>query len=152
MMRGREFETDERLHKKPAENDARLCCLLVDFLAEHLTDISRVFDGDLQQALILAVLGRMHLRASISGQWRDIDPPPTMTASWLAGTTAIPRQTVRRKLLAMKAMGWLEQDDQQAWRLVTRDGRSVASVALGGLDARGIHRAMRLAGAFRSAS
>ena len=150
MTRVREFETGERLHKNPAKDDVRLCCLLVDFLAEHLTDISRVFDGDLQQALILAVLGRMHLGARISGQWRNADPPPTMTASQLAETTAIPRQTVRRKLLAMKAMGWLEQDDQQAWHLVMRSGRSAASLALSDLDARGIHRALRLAAAFRS--
>jgi hypothetical protein len=152
MTHSHHFETSERLHKKPAKNDTEPNWALSDFLAEHLADMSRVFGGDLQQALILAVLGRTHLVANINGPWRDIDGSPTMTASQLAETTAIPRQTVRRKLLAMKALGWLEQDDQQAWRLAMRGGRSAAFVALRGLDARGIHRAMRLAGILRGSS
>jgi IclR helix-turn-helix domain len=152
MAPSHEFETSERPHKKAAKNDARPSWALSDFLAEHLADMSRVFGGDLQQALILAVLGRTHLVASVSGRWRDIDPSPAMTASQLAEATAIPRQTVRRKLLAMKALGWLEQDDKQAWRLAMRGGRSAASVALRGLDARGIHRAMRLAGVLQGSS
>jgi DNA-binding IclR family transcriptional regulator len=95
------------------------------------------------------VLCRMHLVGSVNGRWWDTDRPPTMTASELAETTAISRQTVRRKLLAMRALGWLEQDDRQAWRMVTRSGRCAASVALRGLDRRGIHRAIRLAEAFQ---
>lgn len=152
MVHSHRSKTAERPHKRSARNEARLGGLLIDFLADHLADISRVFGGDLQQALILVVLGRMHPVAVVGSRRRDVHPPPPMTASQLAETTAIPRQTVRRKLLAMKALGWLEQDDQQAWRLVMSGRRSAASVALHALDARGVHRAMRLAGAFQNAA
>ncbi len=30
----------------------------VEFLTEHLADVSRAFDGDLQEMLVLAVIGR----------------------------------------------------------------------------------------------
>lgn len=116
-----------------------------DFLAEHLIDLSRAFDGDMQQMLILAVLGRMHLRARLLGAWAPPAPPPSISASRLAELTAIPRQTVRRKLLAMKAKGWIDQDPGQAWRLTMRDGRSNVLCSLGGIDARAIGRATRLA-------
>ena len=35
----------------------------VEFFTEHLADVSRAFDGDLQQAMILAIVGQVRLRA-----------------------------------------------------------------------------------------
>lgn len=118
---------------------------LQEFLTECMIDLSQVFDGDLQQALILAVLARVHIGARMSGAWASPDPPPSMTASRLADLTGIPRQTVRRKLLDMKAKGWLEQDQQHAWRLAMRDGYSNVLFCLADIDVRGINRAIRLA-------
>lgn len=117
-----------------------------EVLTEHLIDLSQVFDGDLQQALILAVLGRLHLRALIAGACVPPARPPAISASGIAALTAIPRETVRRKLLTMKKKHWLDQDDRQAWRLTkARDGRSNALISLLDIDARGIERATRLA-------
>ena len=124
---------------------------LHEFLTEHLIDLSQVFCGDLQQVLILAVLGRMHLDARISGAWVPPAPSPSISASRLSELTAIPRQTVRRKLLEMKLKGWLDQDQRRAWRLTIQDGYSRALLSLGDIDTRGINRAIRLAGLFRGA-
>ena len=120
------------------------------FLTEHLIDLSRVFGGDLQQMLILAVLGRMLLDARMSGAWAPPVPPPSISASRLSDLTAIPRQTVRRKLLEMKAKGWLDQDQRRAWRLVILNGRSNAYRSLSDIEARGVSRAIRLARSFRA--
>nr|WP_294548815.1 hypothetical protein [uncultured Rhodopila sp.] len=122
-----------------------------DFLTESLIDLSQVFNGDLHQMLILAVLGRMHIGARISGAWEPPAPPPSMSASRLSDLTAIPRQTVRRKLLDMKAKGWLVQDDRQEWRLAMQDRMSNAHRFLADIDARGIDRAIRLARLFHGA-
>lgn len=135
----------ERAGAPRSLDEARFRRHLHEFLTEHLIDVSQVFNGDLQQMLILAVLGRMHLRARISGAWAPPAPPPSISASRVAELTAIPRQTVRRKLLDMKAKGWLVQDQHHAWQLVVRNGRSNAHVSLGDIDARGINRSIRLA-------
>ena len=122
-----------------------------EFLTEQLIDLSQAFNGDLQQMLILAVLGRMHLGARRSGAWAPPAPPPSISASRLSDLTAIPRQTVRRKLLEMRAKGWLEQDQHRAWRLTIRDGCANARRSLADIDTRGINRAVRLARLFPGA-
>ena len=124
---------------------------LREIVTVELIDLSQVFSGDLHQMLILAVLGRMHIGARISGAWEPPAPPPSMSASRLSELTAIPRQTVRRKLLDMKAKGWLVQDDRQEWRLAMQDGTSNAHRFLADIDARGIDRAIRLARLFHGA-
>jgi hypothetical protein len=35
----------------------------VDFLTEHLAELSRTFDRDFQEMLVLAIIGQVHLRA-----------------------------------------------------------------------------------------
>lgn len=97
------------------------------FLTEYLIALAQAFDGDLEQALILATLGQAQLSEPTTEPDRSA---PCLTASAIAAMTAIPRQTVRRKLLVMQASGWVEQDDHRAWRLVLRDGRAVASSEL----------------------
>jgi hypothetical protein len=122
-----------------------------EFLTEQLIDLSQAFNGDLQQMLILAVLGRLYISARMNGAWAPPEPPPSITASRLSGLTVIPRQTVRRKLLEMRAKGWLEQDQRQAWRLAMRDGYSNACRSFSKIDERGIARAIRLAQLFYGA-
>jgi hypothetical protein len=122
-----------------------------EFLTEQLIDLSRAFNGDLQQMLILGVLGRLHVSTRMNGAWAPPAPPPSISASRLSDLTAIPRQTVRRKLLEMRAKGWLEQDQRQAWRLAMRDGCSNACRSLAEIDERGVARAIRLAQLFYGA-
>lgn len=83
----------------------------VDFFAEHLSDVSRVFRGDLQMAVLLAIIGQVTLQAITVARrtGRPIeDMPPErrgITTHRLADATGIPRETVRRKLARMEELG-----------------------------------------------
>ena len=115
----------------------------VQFITEHLADCSRVFRGDLQEMLVLAVIGQ-HAMDEMLGARADKGPRSGgsgMSASRIADVTGIPRETVRRKLRSLAGRGWVEQHRSSSWRLVFKDGRSVAGVQLAELDARGIERA-----------
>jgi DNA-binding IclR family transcriptional regulator len=58
--------------------------------------------------------------------------------------TAIPRQTVRRKLALLQQRGWVEQLPDNSWTLRHRDGISGARVDLAEVDQRAIDRVARL--------
>ena len=123
----------------------------VEFLCAHLADCSRVFGGDLQQMLVLAVIGQVHLRSYLDAaadgsiQPRDIPDRPAITASRLADVTGIPRETVRRKLTLLERRGWIEKTREGAWRLVMEDGSAPARSDLQGLDGRTTRRFAELA-------
>lgn len=91
----------------------------VNFLVEHLTDLSRSYGGDFQQVLVLAVLGQRRLNVLRSLPSRDmLEPAKTaITASRLADVTGIPRETVRRKLELLQRRGWVTQGADGAWLL-----------------------------------
>jgi DNA-binding MarR family transcriptional regulator len=120
----------------------------VEFLTEHLSDVSREFGGDLQEMLVLAIIGQMHLRAVIDTQTGSVasqqirQNPPQITASRIADASGIPRETVRRKLAKLGKRGWIEQGADGAWRLVVGEtsARARARDDLFGLDSRGIAR------------
>jgi DNA-binding MarR family transcriptional regulator len=126
-------DTDRRvefLAQKFAEDYPSYQYAFVEFLVAHLTDIAKAFDGDLQQALILAVIGQVRLRArrqaEVSG---DALPPPedlSITASRLADVTGIPRETVRRKLKLLEARGWIaRRPDGAVYLVADTSGRDV---------------------------
>ncbi|MFW5834685.1 MAG: hypothetical protein ACOCYE_11365 [Pseudomonadota bacterium] len=82
------------------DNYVRFQYAFVEFLAGHLTDLSREFRGDLQLPLILAALGQRTLLWQAEAD--RAEPPawtPTMAAARIADVTGIPRETVRRKLV-----------------------------------------------------
>jgi DNA-binding MarR family transcriptional regulator len=118
----------------------------VEFLTAHLVDVSRQFDGDLQEMLLLAVIGQVHLHRMLTqpdAQAGDAEPA-SISASRLADVTGIPRQTVRRKLAAIAARGWIEQTSSAAWRLAVAAGDAPARLDLDGLNRRGIRRMAEL--------
>lgn len=117
----------------------------VQFLTEHLSDCAREFSGDLTKVLVLAVLGQRHIEAQTSAK-RDeaADQPSAMSASRIADVTGLPRETVRRKLDALSAQGWVEQGPDRRWRIAAVDGRSAVRRDLRDLDARGLQRLARL--------
>ncbi len=126
---------------------------LVEFLAAHLADVSRVFQGDLQQPLILAVLGQRRLHWRAEAERLDGAEPgwsPAMAASRIADVTGVPRETVRRKLKLLAARGWIEQSDEGGWTLMVRDGAAPARADLAELDQRSMDRAARLIAALQS--
>jgi hypothetical protein len=111
----------------------------VEFLVEHLTDVSRAFEGDLQEMLVLAILGQVFIHADEQG----LDNLP-ISASRIADVTGIPRQTVRRKLLSLQRRGWAYQGEDGGWRLITQRREAAAREDLCELDKRGTERLLKL--------
>lgn len=122
----------------------------VEFFVDHLVDMSRVFRGDLQLMLIVAILGQVKIRAvqdALHGGMPASDAvlvTPGISASRLADITAIPRQTVRRKLMALEQRGWARQATDQAWCLTVREGGTSLRSDLAETDARAMERIARL--------
>ncbi|WP_293808613.1 MarR family transcriptional regulator [uncultured Bosea sp.] len=122
---------------------------MVEFVTEHLADLSRVFRGDLQEMLVLAIIGQLALRAHMTAL---AEPNPAnlkkigtaITASRLADVTGIPRQTVRRKLKSLEERGWISRTGSASYQLTVTDGQSTAGAELRAVDQRSIERAARL--------
>jgi hypothetical protein len=120
----------------------------VQMFTEHLTDCWQVFDGDLAEMIVLAILGQ----AQLGALRRDKEPfdldanfrAQGMTASRLSDVSKIPRQTVRRKLLRMEEKGWIVQTLEGSWVLAVKDGRAPVRDELDGLHTRGVARAKKL--------
>lgn len=114
----------------------------VEMITEHLADCSRVFDGDLQQVLLLGLIGQVFLdhHRRKEGQTQDVRG---LSASRLSDVSGIPRQTVRRKLAILAERGWIEETSPGSWRLKMAGHGSVARTDLAGLDRRNIQRMAR---------
>ena len=107
----------------------------VQFFAEHLADVSRVFEADLQSVLVLALVGQMEIEARIRLQLDDAGLTPTdamgrvarINISSIAEISGIPRETVRRKAEALARQGWIERDVNGFWhmKLDSSDGAPV---------------------------
>lgn len=130
------------------ENYVRYQYCLVDFMAEHLADASRAFKGDMQLAVLLAIIGQVTLQAvtaaRASGRTIDDIPPERRGISTfrLADATSIPRETVRRKLVALERMGWLKREEN-FWFLTFAGADATARHDLAEVDSRSIGRAAR---------
>jgi DNA-binding MarR family transcriptional regulator len=115
----------------------------VEFLVEHLVDLSREFRGDLQTPMILAIIGQVmiHSLQRDGSAAKDGSIPAAISASRIADITGISRQTIRRKLAALERLGWIEQLPDRSWRIRVHEGRAAAHRDLAQLDARQISRA-----------
>lgn len=114
----------------------------VALLTEHLADCSRVFKGDLQQVLLLALIGQVYLDHFRRHDGSILDVRG-VSASRLSDVSGIPRQTVRRKLVALAQFGWIEETVPGSWRLKTDENGAVARTDLNDLDRRNIQRMAR---------
>jgi hypothetical protein len=90
------------------------------YLARYLIHLYRAFNGDMAEAIVLAEIAHHNVSgllagagglaalhdAVVSGRIERRDYLPTNAFS-IAQATGIPRQTVRRKIEALKAKGWL---------------------------------------------
>lgn len=143
-------DADELAPPDPSSDALYFRYHLVEFVTDHLIDVSRAFDGDLQEALVLAVVGQVLLQVATRNGTHPANIVRTIAASRIADITCIPRQTVRRKLASLCARGWIEQDEAKGWRIIVpEDGIAIAHRDLAGLDARGIRRGMQLASAYK---
>ncbi|NBB70638.1 MAG: helix-turn-helix domain-containing protein [Alphaproteobacteria bacterium] len=141
--------TAEETAERFLQNYVRFQYAFIEFLAEHLTDVSREFGGDLQPPMILAVLGQRILLwqaeadRAVAGEGT---PPwsPTMATARIADVTGIPRETVRRKLADLEARGWIARDADGKWGIARVGERAPARDALAELDRRGVARVAKL--------
>lgn len=117
----------------------------VEFFADHLAACSRAFEGDLQKMLILALVGQAYIAALNRSEGNAIDG--AINATRIADITAIPRQTVNRKLRAMECDGFIHRQPT-GWILNVESGKSIAGQTLSGLTANQIQAISRFLAAF----
>jgi DNA-binding MarR family transcriptional regulator len=142
-MQGPDQRTVERRFR---ENYIAYQYAFVEFLTEHLCDVSRAFDGDMQEMMVLAIIGQMHLRALAGGAAAKGDTLPErgISASRIADVTAIARQTIRRKLKSLETRGWIERTPNASFRLALTDSGSSARRDLTDTDQRAMERIAKL--------
>jgi hypothetical protein len=122
----------------------------VEFFIEHISDVGRPFNGDLQAVLVLAVLGQSWLKAARAATKDGTLPEAlpaerlSISASRIADITGIPRQTVRRKLEALEGRGWIIRDADGSCRLASSNGATVVKRDLSEIDCRALLRVARL--------
>lgn len=82
---------------------------LGEIMTPTLRELYRLFDGDLVLALVLGELGQHSARQRMaSEQGIDTSRPYAVSNAYsLAQASGIPRETMRRKLEKLKAMGWI---------------------------------------------
>jgi hypothetical protein len=128
----------QKAHESRHEATKRLFGRLV---VDHLVDCSRVFGGDLEQMMLLSIIGQFYSDAIIA---HGRAPPPPgagrVSASYLAAMSKIPRETVRRKLALLAERGCAEQAEDHTWRLVVDDAGQHVWRELAELDERGLRR------------
>ncbi|MCX7564988.1 hypothetical protein OS189_01355 [Sulfitobacter sp. F26169L] len=92
----------------------------LDALTGLLIELRRAFDGDLDKALIMAVVGERHFANRVSVDTPTLDTlgatpvtdGPSINVLSVAQYTDIPRETVRRKVAALIKRGWISCDAQ----------------------------------------
>jgi DNA-binding transcriptional ArsR family regulator len=134
-----------------ARNYVEAQYLCIQMLSEHLSECSRAFRGDLQEMLLLAIVGQSFLARMLQTGERG-DPPVTpvltgasINACSLSEITGIPRETVRRKLKNLARRGWIEKDETGAWQIAVSGGRTKVRDDLRALDEQCMKRFAALA-------
>lgn len=134
------------------ENYLQYQYCFVEFFLEHLSDVSTSFKGDLQQVLILGLIGQVRLNAVNRAIAKGLDPADldssdtVISASRLSDVSGIPRQTVRRKLALLRAQGWITQAEDGGWHLIVdpQSGEAPAKRDFEELDRRSRRRIARM--------
>jgi hypothetical protein len=125
---------------------------VTEFMASHLADCCAVFDGDLHEMLVFTILAQRFLRDQIASQVdRDLplDDRRGISATRISAQTGMPRETVRRKLLALQARGWVEKIGRADWRIAITGGQAAAELELQDFIQREIRRVLRFARALK---
>lgn len=115
----------------------------VQFITEHLVDCRKSLDGNLDDVLILAILGQSRIRAFLTASPGSPAAPGALGASRLADVSGIPRETVRRRLSTLGRRGWITRLDDGSWCIAGTAGESPVRRDLAELDRRGMSRMLR---------
>jgi DNA-binding MarR family transcriptional regulator len=100
-------------------------CAFINLIVE----CRRLFGGDLDQMLILTVIGDrslvsnrtkgLHYEEFVEGR-RRIGQQHRINTQSIADSTGIPRETVRRKLRLLVKRGWVERAAGGSWRVTEK--------------------------------
>jgi hypothetical protein len=119
----------------------------IEFLVAQLIDFRKVFNGDLDELLIFIFVSRYHLREE-RGRQDDGDQDNfwavSPTLSRISELTGIPRETVRRKLLALQKRGLLEKVEQDKWQVALHNDQPIIRVQYEQFWQREMRRLVRL--------
>lgn len=102
------------------DNFAQIYPAYLECLAHLLVALRKTCDGDLDKALIMAVIGDRHFARRVSDDapklenlgTTEVSPGPSVNAFSIAQFTEIPRETVRRKVKSLVEAGWVSVDAQ----------------------------------------
>ncbi len=137
----------EAVRKSIAASYVRVQYEFVQFFTEHVVDSARGFDHDLEQMVVMAVLGQRMLQTALPGLGPEMEEHNrvSMTASRIADVTGLLRETVRRKLVTLSRRGWIAHDPRHGWHVVAAaDGSSPARDAFSDFELRFQRRLARL--------
>lgn len=102
------------------DNFARIYPPYLQGVTDLLIALRKTCDGDLDKALIMAVVGDRHFAKRVSPDAPKLEnlgatqvtPGPSVNALSIAQFTDIPRETVRRKVKSLIDLGWISADAQ----------------------------------------
>jgi len=134
------------------EDEFTLQYYFSEFMIEQLADCMDVYNGDLEEMLILAVVGQALLKYYMNPHsfHPDIEEyKSAISSSRIAEVSRIPRSTVLRKLKSLHERGFIVQIENGYWRLSLDNGRSVAERNLGAHGRRSLDRVKKLVTRFK---
>lgn len=105
------------------KNFGKVHALHVAALIDHLVKCRRACDGDMDLFLVLAIIGERTFTARnapdamshaefVAGSV-DMLEPAAINLQSIADYSGIPRETVRRKIVALLAKGWIQRDKRK---------------------------------------
>jgi len=113
-------------------------------LVKFLISARKVFDGDIDMFLVLAVVGDRTFAARKADpdqsyeSWRSEKPPfvspEDINIRSIADFSGIPRETVRRKLAMLFEKGWVERSDDGMLRATAKARDGLEPLTLAGMD------------------
>ena len=103
-----------------------------------LVQCRRHFRGDLDRMLVLCVIGDRTLSAkNIPDDFTHQDlgrtktelPEEPVNLQFISDFSGIPRETVRRKLLDLQSLGWIERDERGCFAVTKKAAADLAPLA-----------------------
>ena len=143
-----DFDELERVSERVLKNSyAPFQHHFIEFLAAHLSDSARLFNGDLEEMLVCVVLARANLRDEVGQSTHkksEDSGRSALSAARLSELTGIPRETVRRKLKSLENRGWAVRVGRSGWRLALQGETPVLRSDLQDYLRREIRRLVKL--------
>ncbi|MEK4033628.1 hypothetical protein WOA01_11860 [Methylocystis sp. IM2] len=134
-------------HQQEASSKTLTEYRTIKMFVSLLRDLSDTFDDDLHDTLIIAVIHQRQKREELvarqTGGCLDFTAKGVRLMD-LVRKLNIPRETARRKLMALEKKGLVEKDNEGGWQLKTVDGRPAVDLPIEPFIARRLKDLMSL--------